>query len=225
MAKTVHGEENFDKKYYRRFFDKYSKTEFEKYVNWADGWIKFLDHYLDLKDGSGKALLELGASLGYFARVFKDRGFDVTASDISSYIVKKAGQLQKDIGFFKLDIEKGIKKGKKFDYIVAFEVLEHLKNPEKALVNIRRMLKDGGVLIFSTPFPTKRSLADPTHINVHNAKWWIRLAKKTGFKKTKIVYATFIPFLYRISRYLSWGFPIKTDIPYVNSTCFLILTK
>ena len=98
-----HGHEGFDKKYYRRFFDKYTKSEFDKYVNWAYGWIKFLDRYVDIKKGQGRTLLELGSSLGYFSRVFKDRGFRVSASDISSYIVKKAGSFQKDIKFFKLD--------------------------------------------------------------------------------------------------------------------------
>lgn len=220
----AHGKVDFDKKYYKRFFDKYSKSELEKFVNWADGWIRFLDRYLDLKNGKGKTMLELGASLGYFSRIFKDRGFDVSASDISSYIVGKAAKLQKDIKFFKFDVEKD-KTDKKYDFIVTFEVLEHLKNPEKSLKNIRSMLKKGGTFVFSTPFPTKRSLSDPTHINVHEASWWIKCGKKAGFSKTKVIYATFAPFLYRISKYLSVGFPVKTNLPYINSTCFLIFEK
>ncbi|QQG42253.1 MAG: class I SAM-dependent methyltransferase [Candidatus Woesebacteria bacterium] len=220
----VHGNSNFDQKYYRRFFDKYTKSEFDTYVNWADGWIRFLDRYLDIKKGNRRKLHELGASLGYFSRIFKDRGFNVSASDISSFIVGKAGRIQKDIKFFKFDVEKD-KTEKKYDFIVAFEVLEHLENPEKSLKNIKRMLKKGGTFVFSTPFPTKRSLADPTHINVHPASWWVKTGKLVGFSKTKVIYATFVPFLYRISKYFSIGFPIKTNLPYVNSTCFLIFEK
>lgn len=225
LRHMTHGQENFDKIYYRRFFDKYSKSEFDMYVNWADGWFRFLSRYLDIKDGRGRTLHELGTSLGYFSRVFKDHGFAVSASDISSYIVKKAGKIQKDINFFKLDIEKGTKKGVKYNFVVAFEVLEHLKNPENSLKNIHKMLNKNGILIFSTPFPTKRSLSDPTHLNVHPASWWLKVGKSVGFSKTKVIYVTFIPFLYRISRYFSVGFPFKSDIPYLNSTCFLILTK
>lgn len=220
-----HGNERFDRKYYKRFFDKYTKREFGKYVNWADGWIRFLDRYLDIKNGKSKTLLEIGASIGYFSRVFKDRGFNVYGSDISSYIVKKAGSIQKDIHFFKLDIGKDIKKDKKFDYIVAFEVLEHLEDPKKALKNIFKMLKDNGTLVFSTPFLNKRSLSDPTHINVHDKFWWLDKGKKAGFEKQKVVYATFIPFLYRISSIFSWGFRLKTNIPFVNSTAFYIFEK
>lgn len=220
-----HGNIGFDKKYYRRFFDKYSKSEFEKYVNWAFGWIKFLDRYLSLKNGKGKTLLELGSSLGYFSRIFKDRGFNASGSDISNYIVKKASEIQKDIKFFKLDIEKEVRLEKKYDYIVAFEVLEHLKDPVKALKNIKKLLKTQGTLIFSTPFPTKRSLSDPTHINVHKPQWWLDSGKIAGFSKLEFKYATFIPFLYRISKTLSIGFPFKSNIPYVNSTVFLIFKK
>lgn len=220
-----HGNIGFDRKYYRRFFDKYSKSEFEKYVNWAFGWIKFLDRYLDIKNGKGKTLLELGSSLGYFSRVFKDRGFDTSGSDISGYIVKKASKVQKDIKFFKLDIEKEIKLHKKYDYVVAFEVLEHLKDPVKALKNIKKLLNKNGILIFSTPFPTKKSLSDPTHINVHKPQWWLDSGKLAGFSKLEFKYATFIPFLYRINRVLSIGFPFRSDIPYVNSTVFFIFKK
>lgn len=220
-----HGNIGFDRKYYKRFFDKYTKSEFEKYVNWAFGWIKFLDRYLDIKTGKGKTLLELGSSLGYFSRVFKDRGFDASGSDISSYIVKKASQVQKDIKFFKLDIETQVKLEKKYDYIVAFEVLEHLKDPIKALINIKKLLNKNGILIFSTPFPTKRSLSDPTHINVHKPSWWLNVGKIAGFSKLEFKYATFIPFLYRISKILSIGFPFKSNISYVNSTVFLIFKK
>ena len=220
-----HGREGFDKKYYKRLFDKYSKKEFEVYCRWAYGWIRFLDRYLDIKKGKGRTLLELGASLGYFSTIFKNRGFDVWASDISSYIVKKAGALQKDIKFLEIDIEKTSDIGRKFDCVIAFEVLEHLGNPGKALLNIGKLLKKNGVLIFSTPFPSRRSLSDPTHINIHESSWWLNLGRKSGFRRRRVIYATFMPFLYRISKYFSFGFPIRLNLPYVNSTCFLIFEK
>lgn len=220
-----HGDAGFDKKYYRRFFDKYSKNEFDRYVNWSYGWLRFLDKYVDIKKGKNRTLHELGTSLGYFSRVFKDRGFDVSASDISSYIVKKAGIIQKDIKFFKLNIEKKLTIKKKFDFVVAFEVLEHLNDPENALIKIKKMLNNNGTLIFSTPFPTKRSLGDPTHINVHEEKWWIKMGKKAGYKNCKMVHATFVPFLYKYGSMFSFGLPIKTNIPYINSTVFFIFKK
>ena len=221
----MHGQASFDKNYYQRFFYKYSKSEFMKYVNWADGWVRFLDNYLDIRVGNKRKVLELGASLGYFSKVFKDRGFDVWATDISPYIIKKAKVLQRGINFSTVDVEKGIKIPERFDYIIAFEVLEHLKKPDLAFKNIKAKLKTGGTLVFSTPFPTKRSLADPTHINIHKEEWWLRLGKKTGFRSLKMIHATFIPFLYRFSSRFSFGFPLKTDIPFANSTVFFLFKK
>ncbi len=195
------------------------------YCRWAEGWLRFLDNYLDIRNGRGRKVLELGASLGYFSKVFKNRGFDVWVSDISRYIIKKAKKFQTGVNYLVADVEKGIKTSNQFDYIVAFEVLEHLKNPGLGLKNIKAKLKKGGTLIFSTPFPTKRSIADPTHINVHGEKWWLESGKRAGFKKRRLIHATFVPYLYRISKIFSWGVPIKTDIPFVNSTCFFIFQK
>jgi SAM-dependent methyltransferase len=43
-------------------------------------------------------------------------------------------------------------KDAKFDCVFCFETLEHVSNPPKALAEIRRILKPGGILIASTPF-------------------------------------------------------------------------
>lgn len=220
-----HGQLKFDRVYYRRFFDKYTRSESEMYDNWAYGWVKFLDSYLNFAKSKGKDVLELGASLGYFSSVLSKLGFNVLVSDISSYIIKKAKKLHKGMKFTVIDVEKGIKVNKNFDYIFAFEVVEHLKSPEKAFSNVYKKLKKGGLFVVSTPFPTKRSLADPTHINVHEQKWWTKLGKKTGFKKSKVIYATFLPYFYKYSRLLSIGFPFKSDIPLVNCTMFIVFRK
>ncbi|MBL7036673.1 class I SAM-dependent methyltransferase [Candidatus Microgenomates bacterium] len=220
-----HGKDSFDKEYYKRFFDKFTKKEFEMYCNWSEGWINFLSKYLPFKKGKGKKLLEIGSSLGYFSYIFANRGFDVTCSDVSEYIVKKASKFQKDVSFKVVNVEREIKLGQKFDYVVGFEVLEHLNNPQKAILNIYSNLKKGGKFVFSTPFPTKRSLSDPTHINVHEKQWWLKIGKEVGFKNRKVVHGTFVPFLYRISKVFSFGLPIKTNLPLVNSTAFFIFKK
>lgn len=214
-----HGKEKFDREYFGLFFKKYDLFELMFYCRWFKGWISLLDNYLPLKRGYGKDVLEVGCSIGAFSKLLSERGFKVTAIDISGFIIKKAKKLQKDINFKVLDIEKDIRLREKFDYIFAFEVLEHLKEPKKALSNMKSALKKSGVIVFSTPLPAKQTLADPMHINVHSSQIWLDLGKKIGFKKVYYKNVAFIPYLYRFSSIFSIGFQTPINLPFINNTC------
>jgi SAM-dependent methyltransferase len=220
-----HGEDLFDKNYYQRFFQDYNKKELLHYERWFDGWVRFLNRFLPLKKGQGKKVLEIGCSLGYFTTHLERRGFEIIATDISSFIVKKAKLLHPEIKFLTLDVQKKITIEEKFDYVFTFEVLEHLQDPTKALHNIYEKLAKGGVLVFSTPFPSSRSLGDPTHISIHEPSWWLKEGKSVGFKKRRLVYVTFLPYLYRFGRFFSVGLPFKVDVPFINSTCMFFFEK
>lgn len=215
-----HGKGEFDENYFGIFFKKYDFSELMFYYRWFKGWINLLDNFLPLKKGTGKKVLEVGCAIGAFSKLLKERGFDVIATDISDYIIKKAAKLQNNIKFRVSDIEKGVSTKKEFDYIFAFEVLEHLKNPRKALFNMKKLLKIDGILVFSTPIPTKQTLADPMHINVHPSSYWINMGDKLKFKKVSYKNVAFIPYFYRFSSLFSIGFPVRIDLPFINNTCF-----
>lgn len=215
-----HGKEDFDKKYFGIFFKNYDHSELMFYYRWFKGWINLLDNFLPLKHGKGQKVLEVGCAIDAFAKLLKEKGFNVVATDISEFIIEKAKLLQKDVEFKVSNIEKGMNTKERFDFIFAFEVLEHLKKPKKALSNMKNVLKKTGVIIFSTPVPTQKTLADPMHINVHPPHYWISLGKDLGFKKIYFKHAAFVPFLYRFSSLFSIGFPAKINLPFVNNTCF-----
>lgn len=215
-----HGADKFDKNYFGIFFKKYDLSELMFYYRWFRGWINLLEQYLPLKNGAGKKVLEVGCAIGAFSKILKEREFNVTAVDISEFIIEKAKKLQKNIEFKVSDIEKEVGVNDKFDYIFAFEVLEHLKDPKKALFNMKNALKNNGVIVSSTPIPTKQTLADPMHINVHSSQYWLSLGANLGFKKVSYKQVAFIPYLYRFSSIFSIGFPTKLNLPFVNNTCF-----
>lgn len=226
MSVSSHGNISFDKKYYRRFHTQYNEKELQIYYRWFIGWINFLEKQLpELKNRHSKKTLEIGCSIGAFSKILQERGLEVTSTDISEFIINKARNLQKDVKFLVFDVEKGGKVGNNFDYIFAFEVVEHLKNPESALIHVNKLLNKGGTFIFSTPFPSQQSLADPTHISVHEASMWLQLGKKVGFRKRRHIYASFIPYFYRFHKLFSFGFPMKINLPYINSTCFFLFQK
>lgn len=220
-----HGKEIFDKQYFGHFFKKYSLDEVQYYYRFFQGWIRFLDIFFPLNNGRDKKVLEIGCGIGAFAKILKERGFDVQATDISSYILKKAKKNLPQIDFKVLDIEKGSKEKNKYDYIFAFEVLEHLKNPLRAIENSKIMLKEGGALIFSTPYPTRETLSDPFHINVNLPEFWLKAGKKTGYKNVVVKYVSFIPFLYRFHSFFSRPIPLRINSHFINSTCFYFFTK
>ncbi len=220
-----HGQKVFDEQYYGLFFEKYSYEEMLSYYRFFLGWIRFLDKFLPLKNGEKKKVLEIGCGIGAFAKILNERGFEVDATDVSPFIIERAKKIHKGINFKLMNIEKGIKTNKKYDYIFAFEVLEHLKNPFQALVNIKKMLKDKGILIFSTPFPTKEMLADPMHINVHPPEFWLSEGEKVGYKSTEVRYVSFVPFLYKLHSFFSIALPFRIDSYYINSTGIYIFKK
>ncbi len=220
-----HGKDEFDKKYFGIFFQKYDQSELAFYYRWFKGWVNLLNAFLPLQDGKGKNVLEVGCAIGSFAKILKENGFKVVATDISEFIIEKAKKLQSNIEFKVLDIENEVNTKQKYDYIFALEVVEHLKNPKKAIGNMKKLLKKDGVLVLSTPIPTKQTLADPMHINVHEPLFWINTGKNLGFSKTSFNHVAFIPFLYRIHSIFSLGFRVKFNLPFVNNTVFYFFTN
>lgn len=220
-----HGDRNFDEKYFAPYYKSYTKTELLKAYRWFKGWIKFIGRYVSLEDIQGKRVLEVGCGIGAFAKILNEKGYRVKASDISAFIIDKAQKLQPGIEFVSEDVEKTIGKKEEFDIIFALEVFEHLNNPEMALKNLRGRLKIDGLLIFSSPYPTRRTLEDPTHISVRSPDEWMQLGKESGFKKMRFQYVSFLPFFYRYHSIFSWAFSVKTNLPIIVNTCFFYFEK
>ncbi len=219
---TYYGDEVFDNKYFGAYYKNYDKREFTKAYRWFKGWTRLLGQLYPIKKFQGEKVLVVGAGIGAFPKAVKEIGFDVQASDISKFIIKKARKLQKDIDFRVEDIEKTHDKQNKYHLIFIIKTLERLKNPKKALKDIKARLKKDGVLVFSSPYPTKKTLADPTHINVKSPQEWINMGKELGFKKMKFKYVSFLPFVYRYHSFFSRAFPIRIDLPIIVNTCFFI---
>lgn len=220
-----HGQRNFDKQYFGAYYKKYTHIELIKVYRWQKGWFRLMKQIYPLEDGRGKKALEIGCGLGGFSRMLSESGYDVDASDISSFIIEKAKKLQKNIKFTTENIEKKSEIRDKYNLIVALEVLEHLNKPEAAMLNLINRLKNRGVLIFSSPYPTKRTLSNPSHINVRSPQEWVKLGKKLGFKEMKFQYVSFLPFLYRYHSFFSRAIPVKSDLPIIVNTCFFFFEK
>ena len=222
-----HGDRNFDKEYFSPRYKKYDKKEFIKTYRSLVAWIRFIERYFPVRNIAEKKVLEVGCGLGGFAKILEEKGCNVSASDISAFMIENAKKLNPNVKFSVVNIELDAEKYKdnEYDIIFAFEVMEHLVNPQKALQNLKRKLKKNGLLIFTTPYRTKRTTSDPTHISVQEPEVWVRIGKRLGFRDLQFKYATFIPFFYRYSSIFSIALPIRTDLPIIGYTCFFSFRK
>jgi len=100
--------------------------------------------------GAAPRLLEIGCAYGPFLAEARDGGFAAQglepAEDAANYVAQTLG-IPAMHGFFK----KGLFGAGEFDAVALWLVIEHFRDGAEALAEIRRILKPGGALAFSTP--------------------------------------------------------------------------
>jgi 2-polyprenyl-3-methyl-5-hydroxy-6-metoxy-1,4-benzoquinol methylase len=106
----------------------------------------------------GLSLLDVGCNDGVYSIHYAELGGNVVGADISKSLIEKARLKAKDLGvsdrclFVQSDAE-SLQLDRKFDIVLFSEVLEHMRNPSRALKAISKHMKDGGVLLLTTPTP------------------------------------------------------------------------
>ncbi|MEK7447933.1 MAG: class I SAM-dependent methyltransferase [Planctomycetota bacterium] len=110
-------------------------------------------HILDAGCGNGEYLFWLNEYFGGKYRLFFD-GADLSAGSIETAAKRVVSQNNTNFNFRVADIEKtkfadGIEN--KYDVVICLETLEHLKFPETALENIKKVTKPNGLIIMTTP--------------------------------------------------------------------------
>lgn len=73
----------------------------------------------------------------------------------NAHVVAADINVNKDKNVIKADINRLPFADSTFDAVLCLEVFEYLKTPEKAALEINRVLKKGGILVLSTPFMYK----------------------------------------------------------------------
>ena len=103
-----------------------------------------------VEDISGKILLDAGCGTGWFSKAAVERGANVTSMDLGENLlgkVKEKCNSTRVVGsILEMPFEDNF-----FDIVVSSEVIEHTPDLEKAIREIYRVLKPGGIMILSTP--------------------------------------------------------------------------
>jgi len=152
-------------------------------------------------------VLEIGAGNGATLIQLKAMGLALEVVGVDIVGTQDGGQAHPDIDrFIVADIEKtdlGLAEGY-FDVIICADVLEHLIDPWKAVRDLGRYLKKGGVFIASFPnireYTTLKKIVfdgdfrygdsgilDKTHLRFFCRKNMIELFEDNGFKVVKVV--------------------------------------
>lgn len=117
-------------------------------IGWYNQWI--INRFVQYLKGD---ILEVGCGVGSFTKLLSGFG-TLWAIDIDmEYLRKTKKEAPKKVKVGFGDIEKGklFFKYKTFDTIVCLNVLEHIKDDNKALNILNKLLKPGGVLILLVP--------------------------------------------------------------------------
>jgi 2-polyprenyl-3-methyl-5-hydroxy-6-metoxy-1,4-benzoquinol methylase len=95
-------------------------------------------------------VLDIACGKGYNSMVLisKRKNARIDCVDINDrqFLVK-----DKNVKFRKADLNKGLSTDKKYDFIIATEIIEHLENPHSFMRDCYNHLKIGGYLLMSTP--------------------------------------------------------------------------
>jgi len=150
--------EKEEKRFYKEEFEKFMDTRSGSERDWsgADEHIKtnqdqvirrwkFLEKYM----AKGMNVLEIGCSSGFMMNKFRDCGMNCTGVEPSGaflqFLKKNGHKVFPDINSLRqTDYDK-------FDLIVHFFVLEHIRDPFEFFKETYQMLKPGGQIIAEVP--------------------------------------------------------------------------
>jgi SAM-dependent methyltransferase len=128
-----------------------------------------------LVGGPGRRVLDLGCRYGALTRAYAE-GNDVVGVDVDREALAEAAKL--GIETRCADVDEALPfEDESFDVVVAGELLEHVRDPERLVGETRRVLRPGGTLAGSVPnaFRLKNRLRfllgrkpedDPTHLHM-----------------------------------------------------------
>jgi 2-polyprenyl-6-hydroxyphenyl methylase/3-demethylubiquinone-9 3-methyltransferase len=109
----------------------------------------------------GRSVLDVGCGGGLLCEPLARRGAKVTGLDVSVQAIATArahaAAEKLKIAYLNGSVENLARGGKKFDAILAMEILEHVADADSLLQSAASLLKPGGIILFSTINRTMKS--------------------------------------------------------------------
>lgn len=125
------------------------------YVNYdadKEPMVPTFNKYLDLFSRYGKekgSLFDIGAATGFFLKIAKSRGYGVSGVEMSDHAAGEARKAGIDVSSG--DLMSMSIANNSFDVVTMLDVLEHMTEPFVELLESKRILKSGGLLVVNAP--------------------------------------------------------------------------
>ena len=142
-----------------------------------------------------KIVLDVACGEGYGTKLISKNANAIWGLDIDEESIINANKNYQasNLNYKCGDINKMPFENKKFDLVTCFETIEHVKNYNTSLKEIKRVLKDDGILIMSTPnklvYSDNRNFKNKFHTHefyIDEYKNWIN----NNFKYNTFLYQT-----------------------------------
>ncbi len=128
----------------------------ERYVPSVDGQIKYehLHRYgISREFARGKSVLDIACGEGYGTAILAQVAKSVIGVDIDAATIKHARHTyyHQNIKFLVGSCESIPLPNESVDIVTSFETIEHHDKHEEMILEIKRVMKPGGVLVISSP--------------------------------------------------------------------------
>ncbi len=158
---------------------------------WDHGSRKDIIPFFNKHVGTDGLVLDIGCGSGYGSFKLKELGYDVTGIDLSEKMIELAkNHLGSDVPLYVGSVDELPFKDESFNHALLINVIEWTENPIDALIEIKRILKQDGMLcagiLGATAGPRansyKRLYKEEVVMNTIMPWEFFQLAKENGFK-------------------------------------------
>ncbi len=163
---------------------------------------------LDLlpQDFSGNRLLDVGCGNGGFLKHYQDNGWKIYGVDFSPDAILSAKKLLSVDTLYYGELTDCHFKDKSFDVITMYHLLEHVYDPVATLEEVRRTLKEDGLLVLRVPnidsWESKvfgrnwMPLEVPRHLSHFSVSILSNFLERNGLKVIKVRHGLYPKLLY-----------------------------
>lgn len=163
--------------------------EYLYYFKYFKIYEKFIKEY-KIKGRS----LDIGCGAGHLMILLKRLGLRAEGIEISPILIKAL--LKDNMKVYKGNLNDKIMRNKKYDFVIANQVLEHIENPQKFVDSMNKVMRNGAYAVISVPYinglvpkilRTKwYGLGHGQHLNFFSEKSINMILKKSGFEIKEI---------------------------------------